>query len=78
MERREVVHGDDAAARPVGGTTKFVPCTTSTSPMNHSNRGRLLRAHIAWSGRAGIGRWCAATPAGRWSPMRRRRRQLTA
>ena len=54
-----------APARLEGGTTKFVPCTTSTSPMNHSIGGVAPRPHRAWSGRAGIGRCAADTLGGK-------------
>ena len=48
----------------VGGTTKFVPCTTSTRPVHHSIGARSDRFHTARSGRAGIGPRCrvAACP----------------
>ena len=40
VQRCEVVHRDDCGRARVGGTKKFVPCTTSMAPMNHSNGGR--------------------------------------
>ena len=44
------------AARRVGGTTKLVPWTRSTAPVNHSIGGHDDRAHTARTGRAGSGR----------------------
>ena len=58
------------AARRVGGTTKFEPWTTSTradEPLEGRNRRPCAQA--AWSGRAGMGRWPRATPAGTRAAM---------
>ena len=66
------------AARLVGGTTKLVPCTTSTRPTNHSTGGREPRRHSACRGRAGIGRRTATTVAGSLASIPRRLRQLMA
>ena len=52
------------AARLEGGTTKFVPWTTSTAPMNRSMRGWLDRVQATVRGRAAIGRCSVPTPAG--------------
>ena len=46
--------------------------------MNHSTGGSRSRPQAAWSGRAGIGRWAVAPPAGARSATPARRRQLTA
>ena len=48
--------GSSPRRRPrVGGTTKLVPCTTSTGPVHRSMRGWSARRHAARSGVAAIG-----------------------
>ena len=42
-------------ARRDGGTTKLVPCTTSSGPVNHSMGGADVRRQARCKGRAGIG-----------------------
>jgi hypothetical protein len=54
-----------AAARLVGGTMKFGPCTTSTAPVQASMVGAGTRSHSARIVRAGMGQVVARTPAGR-------------
>ena len=51
------------AARRVGGTTKFVPWTTSAGPTNHSMGGTERRAQIRCRGRAGMARSTTRIPA---------------
>ncbi len=53
-----------AAARRVGGTTKFVPWTTSTAPVHHSAGAASERDHTRPSTPAGIGRDTTRTPTG--------------
>ncbi len=52
------------AARKVGGSTKFVPCTTSARPANVSTGGKLDRSQDARSSRAATGIPLARTPCG--------------
>src|SRR3954447_1715590 len=47
-----------------GGTTKFVPCTTSTDPVHHSTAGASARAHARSSAPAAIGDRTSGTPGG--------------
>ena len=78
VQRREVVHRDDG-----GGTQRrrhdevgaVDDVDRADEPLD---RGRSARAQSACSGRAGMARWWAATPAGRRPASNRRRRQLTA
>ena len=60
----EVVDGHHPGGRPVGGTTKLVPWTTSWGPMNHSTGGHGARPHDACRGRAGMARCRVETPGG--------------